>query len=396
MQTAHTTAAASPARPATGSGLDRDRGPDIPGFGGGSARLPPTASRLRCLSCLWLLAALLGGGCGAPETPVSTSAALAPMPPAAETIMIRTATPASFAAILQGRTAAGSAAATAILSLPAGQAGPVPAVIVADRLEARDDAEDPADDPYGPALTGAGIAVLRIDSLGRRGSAGGPAEAAALSPAAATYDAFQALRLLAADPRIDPERIAIMGFGPGGAVALHTAEDEVRRASVGDGLRFAAHLAVYPECRLAWDRPRPTARPIFLMLGEADDLAPADRCIDVAQRLGDAGAIVFAVLYRDQGHRFDSAAPVAFDPDRLNLARCDWGIAAGGEIYDRASGVRVGDDFAEFVARVVPGCARRGGHAGASADGRRRAVWEAYQFLRSSLLPQPPSPGSAG
>lgn len=330
-----------------------------------------------------LLAALLLAACQTPA-PETAGTAAAPPVPAVEAVTIPTATPSSFAAILQERVAAGSAVAAGTLYLPPGRQGSVPAVVVPDRLDAGDGGED----PYVPALTGAGMAVLRIDSLGRRGIAERSADAAPLSPAAATYDAFQALRLLAADPRIDREHIAIMGFGQGGAVALYTAEDELRRAAAGEELRFAAHLAVYPDCSLAWDRHRPTTRPIFLMLGERDDLAPVARCIDYAQSLGDAGAVVFAVLFQNQGHQFDSVHPAAYVPDRLTRARCDWAVAAGGEIYDRASGIRAGDDFAGFLTQVLPGCAARGGHAGAAGDGRQRAVWEAYRYLSDNLLPQ--------
>ena len=59
-------------------------------------------------------------------------------------------------------------------------------------------------------------------------------------------DAYAALRWLASEPRIDADRIAIIGFSYGAEVAHITAFESVRSAlNPGPG-RFAAHVPFYP------------------------------------------------------------------------------------------------------------------------------------------------------
>jgi dienelactone hydrolase len=66
-------------------------------------------------------------------------------------------------------------------------------------------------------------------------------------------DAYRALELLAKDVRIDPNRIAVMGFSRGGQSALYSAMTRLYQAKgPANNLRFAAHIAVYPDCLTAY------------------------------------------------------------------------------------------------------------------------------------------------
>lgn len=87
-----------------------------------------------------------------------------------------------------------------------------------------------------------------VDSFTPRNVRETATDQARLPTAANVADALAALRLLATHPRIDPDRIGIIGFSKGGQVALYTALEPFRRAVIDDDRRFAAHVALYPYC----------------------------------------------------------------------------------------------------------------------------------------------------
>src|SRR5262245_9175185 len=93
---------------------------------------------------------------------------------------------------------------------------------------------------YAEELNRAGIATLELDFMQGRGMPASPRQHMA--------HAYETLRYLSADPRIDGARVGIMGFSWGGMIALLTSSAELTRKYTGDRLQFAAHLGVYPIC----------------------------------------------------------------------------------------------------------------------------------------------------
>jgi dienelactone hydrolase len=130
---------------------------------------------------------------------------------------------------------------------------------------------------YAAELRKAGFATLTYDSFAARGTTGlalsrsGPG----LWPSGVA-DAYAALRLLAAHPKIDASRVAIVGFSYGGEVAHLTAFERLRSALDPGQARFAAHVAYYPAGVFgAVAEPGAyTGSPILMLLGERDDNLP--------------------------------------------------------------------------------------------------------------------------
>jgi len=166
------------------------------------------------------------------------------------------------------------------VTVPAGLSFPddvrdrYPAVVVVHTIAGYSEANE---GQYAAELRKAGFATLTYDSFAARGATGlalsrsGPG----LWPSGVA-DAYAALRLLASDPRIDADRIAIVGFSYGGEVA-HLASLEVFRAALDPGqARFAAHVAYYPAGVFgAVAEPGAyTGSPILLLLGGKDDNLP--------------------------------------------------------------------------------------------------------------------------
>jgi dienelactone hydrolase len=83
--------------------------------------------------------------------------------------------------------------------------------------------------------------------------------------------------VLADDPRVDPNRIAVVGLGAGGRAALHAA---ARRYADGAAPAFAAHAALYPGCgALAAEGAEPPAAPALVLLPDAEE--PRTACAEL-------------------------------------------------------------------------------------------------------------------
>src|SRR5262249_56151877 len=87
-------------------------------------------------------------------------------------------------------------------------------------------------------------------------------------------DALVALRLLATHPKLDRQRIGIMGFSKGGQVALYTALEPFRRAVITDPTRFAAHAPLYPACNSWQVSDQVTGAPMLILLRRRDTYTP--------------------------------------------------------------------------------------------------------------------------
>jgi dienelactone hydrolase len=158
-------------------------------------------------------------------------------------------------------------------------------------------------------LNKAGFATFVADSFTGRGITNTIADPAQLSPYAKMNDAFAALAVLAKHPRIDPDKIAIMGFSDGAVPSLYASMDRFQRAYAPQGAGFAAHIGFYTPCNTAMiDDEKVSQKPIRLYHGVADDWVPIGPCRDYVARLKKAGANIDVVEYPGAYHLFDNQA----------------------------------------------------------------------------------------
>ena len=144
-----------------------------------------------------------------------------------------------------------------------------------------------------------GYVALAVDSLGARGFAS-HCTSDWLDQA---FDAYAALRYLAQQDFVDPTRIAVLGQSMGGYSTLYAVDRDMVAQYFAE--RFRAAVAYYPACSVV---PLPTfTAPVLILIGEADDWTPADRCREmVAQARPDSAPITLHV-YPDAHHAFDIA-----------------------------------------------------------------------------------------
>lgn len=150
-----------------------------------------------------------------------------------------------------------------------------------------------------------GVVVLIVDSFTPRGIRNTIEDQSQLPISLSVGDAIAGLRWLKADPRVDPERIAILGMSKGGIVAMRTAYvEELRRQDAGHD-RFAVHLAITPGCATQYEDAATTGAPLVFLLAEQDDYTPVAPCLELAERTRMAGGHVRLAVYPGVFHSME-------------------------------------------------------------------------------------------
>lgn len=205
-----------------------------------------------------------------------------------------------------------------------------------------------------------------------------------LTGAAMTADAFHILNALAADPRIDASRIAIMGASKGGGVTLYSSWQRLQEI-IAPGNRFAAHVALYPTC-VYWDKPEATGSPVFVLLGAKDNWTGVDHCKKSVSEFVDAGFTGFKYkVYENALHGFDSGVPERPISNAYSVVNCKFTIDADGA--DFASGLAM--DTPASKRKALGACISRGVTIGGNNEALESAKSDVSDFVRCTLLQTP-------
>jgi dienelactone hydrolase len=182
-----------------------------------------------------------------------------------------------------------------------------------------------------------GVATFVIDSFTGRGIVNTLNDQSQLGRLAMIVDAYGALELLATHPRIDPARIALMGFSRGGQAALYAGVRRFQRMYGHTGHEFAAYITFYADCSTIFRGDEDmTNKPVRLFHGSADDYNPVAPCRTYVERLKAVGKDVQLTEYPGVGHFFDARAlkkPVKLDKAQTTR-RCQLAESGGGVIVN--------------------------------------------------------------
>ena len=161
-------------------------------------------------------------------------------------------------------------------------------------------------DDWARVLNSWGVAVFIQDSLSGRGIVGGSAEDGQLSGLSRMIDSYRSLARLAQHPRIDPNRIAVMGFSYGTVVALWSSSERFRKLYGPPNTQFAAHIGLYAFCVTRYrDDDKVTGRPIRLFHGTGDDWNSIEPCRAYVARLKTNGADATLTEFPGATHAYD-------------------------------------------------------------------------------------------
>ncbi|ELX13919.1 putative dienelactone hydrolase [Janthinobacterium sp. HH01] len=231
------------------------------------------------------------------------------------------------------------------------------------------------------ALNGIGVATFVVSSYEPRGISSTVNDQSLLSQAANLMDGLQALQLLAADRRIDPERIGVMGFSRGGAVAFRTAIEPLRHAVIKSDVKFALHIPLYAGCnQIYWSR-QITGAPILNLLGAADDYTGAAPCEREAALYQEAGADIRTIKYDGAYHSFDATYKLKLLPNAPTTIPCGvvrWEIDSW-TIYSELSGAIIPP---AALPDFYKPCTKYGVHVGRNAAAVAQARTDVLAFVQ--------------
>jgi dienelactone hydrolase len=224
-------------------------------------------------------------------------------------------------------------------------------------------------------LNKAGFATFVTDSFTGRGITSTIADQSQLSSYTMMNDAFAALVVLGKHPRIDPNKIAVMGFSKGAVPSLYASMNRFQSAYASEGATFAAYIGFYTPCNTTLiDDEKVSAKPIRLYHGIADDWVPIGPCRDYVARLKKAGANIDLVEYPGAYHAFD----VQTIPGTLQLPQAQTWRKCSFE--EKPQGVIINSDTGQ-PASFSDTCIERGVTIAYNAEATDAARKDVVEFL---------------
>lgn len=195
------------------------------------------------------------------------------------------------------------------LLMPKNTNGKVPALVI---MHGSAGVEPWATDLWAAKLNPAGAAVFVVDSYKPRGvqETNTNQLGEQVTMPSQTADALNALRVLATHPKIDSNRIYVIGMSRGGNPAFYSAWPMYQAAVNTNGAKFAGHIPMYPGmCNIRYraDTTDKATAPIFFALPdrEREDYQDVAICQRYAKELADLGNLVTTKEYKGTYHAWD-------------------------------------------------------------------------------------------
>ncbi len=195
-------------------------------------------------------------------------------------------------------------------------------------------------------------------------------------------DAYEAFKLLATHPSIDPNRIGIMGYSSGGIVSMLAMDKKIKDSILGDQPGFKAHVNVFASVLMQYENPDPTPAKMLFLSGEKDDICPIESIEAYVNKLKSAGSIVELTVYRDAYHSFDAKGDVRILADYPNDAECTFLIKDDGSFVSETTGDRFSER--EWEKHIGP-CSTKGVTFGRNSHAAKQYIEDAIMFFNRNL-----------
>ena len=233
-------------------------------------------------------------------------------------------------------------------------------------------------DVWSRELNELGISTFALDAFTGRGLTEVNSNQALLGRLNLILDIYRALDVLASHPRVDPGRIALMGFSRGGQATLYASLKRFHQLWNKSGVEFAAYIPFYPDCMTTFISDTEVVdRPIRIFGGTLDDYNPISVCKAYVERLRTAGRDVELTEYPSASHAFDNplgAQPASVSPKFESARNC--------KIREETDGLLINADTKQQFT-YKDACVAHGPHLGYDSVAAKAAKTSVNAFLKS-------------
>lgn len=234
-------------------------------------------------------------------------------------------------------------------------------------------------EPWVHQFNAMGISTFVIDGFSGRGLTAVGSNQALLGRLNFILDIYRSLDILAHHPRVDPERIVLMGFSRGGQAALYASLDRFNKLWNKSGVEFAGYIPFYPDCSTTYATDTEVAaRPIRIFHGTPDDYNPVASCKAYVARLQQAKRDVVLTEYPDSAHGFDAGllgvSTLAVSTNAQTARHCHIREGEGGVLMNADTEAPFG--YKDTCIEVNP-------HVGGNPETAQQARKAVDEFLRA-------------
>ncbi len=227
-------------------------------------------------------------------------------------------------------------------------------------------------------LNAMGVSTFALDGFTGRGLTQVNTNQALLGRLNFILDIYRGLDVLAKHPRVDAQRIALMGFSRGGQAALYASLKRFHKMWNRSGIEFAAYIPFYPDCATTFVSDTDVAdRPIRIFGGTPDDYNPIALCKAYVERLKAAGRDVLLTEYPNAPHAFDNPlgpVPATIAANGQTVRHC--------VIREEPAGLLINASTREAFTYKDP-CVELNPHVGHDAAATEAAKTSIKEFLKT-------------
>ncbi len=257
------------------------------------------------------------------------------------------------------------------LRLPVGTTAKFPAVILVHGSGGIGGAMD----MWIHHLNQAGIATFVVDTFSGRGIVSTVQDQTQLGSLSMMVDAYKALELIAAHPRIDAKHIYVMGFSKGAVASIFSASTRFKKMYGGQA-QFAGHIGLYTPCNTRYIGDTDlTGAPLRLFHGITDDYVNIIPCRGFVEELKKKGVDVTLTEFPDSDHSYDGP----LTPNRLAVPKAQ-STRQCKFIEDKPGNIVNAESKAVFS--YTDSCIAIGAHVGYNPESTKQTIQAVIGFIR--------------